>query len=908
MNIFYRFTRKSLLKNRMRTIVTVIGIVLSMSLFTAVIEGAYSGVEYLRRCEFDRAGSYHGYFYSLNKDEAEQVKKLDEIKGFTVSRLAGWADFDTFNEYKPYLLIESIDKNFTDYVTVNLIKGRLPETSTEILLPQHLFDFGGEQRNIGDKLTVNVGSRVTTDGFPLDRFNPYVEDGEKIIDSHEITYTVVGIYKRLNWDVEGYECPGFTALTAGGGKDIYDIYFQVKHPSDYYTFSEKQTVSRNIQDHRDLLRLYGTLRDGNLTTVVYGFMGILIILISLGSISLIYNSFSISVSERTKQFGILKSVGATKKQIRRSVMYEAFLLGGIGIIIGMIVGCAGIGLTLYLLRDSFTGLDIMGTNTQIRLVLNPGMLLLAAVICMITTLISAWIPAKRAIKISPIEAIRQSGDMKIKSKEVKTSRLTQKLFGFEGMMASKNFKRNRRRYRSTVISLFLSVTLFISASSFCAYVTDSVTAVDSSRVKLDISYYTVGKDRPDSESLFSMLSNVDGIKESAYFVNNDMSELVADKQVLTDDYLEFQDAYNNGKVGVYPYFIFLDDNNFRKFCSQNGINAEDYFDKSAPKCIVYNKYVTKIYNGGESVKWYSYEVFKKSSLPCKVYYNLIEDFEGYTQTSEKTDENGKRYFVYYSQDYIEEFFKSHNGNYEAEFDESMAIIKPAEEVEKLIPITVGEIAEQSLFFMPSDNIYLVYPLSMAEVMAEQFKQDTEYYQTSFVFTVENHTQAYNDMKNILDENNMDSSRLNDNAKQSESTKQLVTIVNVFAYGFIILISLIAIANVFNTISTNVFLRRREFAMLKSIGLSEKGFRKMTNYECIIYGIKGLVWGLPASVIMTFIIYKVTSSAYDGGFYIPWYSVAIAVGSVFVVVFATMLYSIRKIKKDNTIDALKNENL
>ena len=137
---------------------------------------------------------------------------------------------------------------------------------------------------------------------------------------------------------------------------------------------------------------------------------------------------------------------------------------------------------------------------------------------------------------------------------------------------------------------------------------------------------------------------------------------------------------------------------------------------------------------------------------------------------------------------------------------------------------------------------------------------------------------------------------------------LVTVINVFAYGFIILISLIAMANVFNTISTSISLRRREFAMLKSVGLTNKGFDRMMIYECLIYGFRGLVWGLPAAFLMSYAIYLIAGISYDTSFYVPVHSIVIAVGSVFVVVFATMLYATRRIRRDNPIDALKNENL
>ena len=235
-------------------------------------------------------------------------------------------------------------------------------------------------------------------------------------------------------------------------------------------------MPRNIRySNSDLLNYYGATTFFSVNRMIYSFAVILLLMISFGSVSLIYNSFSISVAERTRQFGILKSIGATRKQIRDSVLYEALVLCAVGIPLGLLVGCLGIGITLYCLRDSFGFLmGESGNALQMHFVLNGWALLAAAGIGLVTAIISAWIPAKRAVRVSPVEAIRQTKDVKLRGREVRTSRLTEKLFGFSGMLAAKNFKRNRKRYRSTVVGLFLSVTLFISASSFCAYLTDAV--------------------------------------------------------------------------------------------------------------------------------------------------------------------------------------------------------------------------------------------------------------------------------------------------------------------------------------------------------------------------------------------------------------------------------------------------
>lgn len=187
---------------------------------------------------------------------------------------------------------------------------------------------------------------------------------------------------------------------------------------------------------------------------------------------------------------------------------------------------------------------------------------------------------------------------------------------------------------------------------------------------------------------------------------------------------------------------------------------------------------------------------------------------------------------------------------------------------------------------------------------------SEHSTTELYFTCRDHDTSKSApfMTKLLMQKGYSTSGLINYAASVESSRAMITVINIFSYGFIILISLIAAANVFNTISTNINLRRREFAMLKSIGMTPKAFTKMMDFECLLYGFKGLLYGLPVSFLMTWMIYRAIGQGLEIAFFIPWYSIAIAVGSVFLVVFVTMLYSMRKIRRENTIDTLKNENL
>ena len=417
MNIFHQFTLASLKKNRVRTLVTVIGIVLSMALMTAVIEGANSGLAYLFRREIAQTGAFHGFWCEVSPNDVSSLAAQKEIKKTAVMRRVGYAKTDI--RTARYLQIEAMGKDLTELLSVRLTAGRLPENGRELILPDRYVRQLSQRVQVGDTITLSVGQR-TRDGQTLPARESLKED-ELLTDCREQTYNVVGFFEKLDSQIEGYDSPSFIALTAGDADGAATVFFTVKHPSGFYNAMlelKESGVNYDWVAHRDLLAYSGSFRNGNISRMLYGLVAILVVLIAFGSISLIYNSFSISVSERTRQFGILKSVGATKKQIRGAVLYEGLVLCGIGIPLGAGIGCAGIGITLYCLRDSFGFIFAdRALGVQMKLVISWAGLGIAALLCLLITLISAWIPARRALSVSPISAIRQSADVRIRAKD-----------------------------------------------------------------------------------------------------------------------------------------------------------------------------------------------------------------------------------------------------------------------------------------------------------------------------------------------------------------------------------------------------------------------------------------------------------------------------------------------------------
>ena len=896
-NIFFRFTRRTLRKNRVRTIVTITGIILSMALMTAVLEGAWSGIRYLMNILTEQEGSWNGAVRGLDEQQAQILKSADEVSDTCTWQLGGWAEIGSENEYKPYLLIESIEDTDQSLTAIKMISGRMPENENEIIIPAHLKSNGGIEWDVSDTITLNVGKREYAGGSgeEISRTAEYDPQAPEIIaDASEKTYLITGTYERLSLPLEEFSCPGYTAFTRGGAEGTYTVFYTLKDPRSIYTFSEKYAFTDDILIHSQLIRFYGVTGYGNINQIIFGFAAILIVLIAVGSVSLIYNSFSISVSERTRQFGILKSTGATRKQIRSSVIYEALYLSLFGIPAGAAVGCAGIGITLYLLRNAigrFAGADV---DTRIRLEVSPLIIAVTMALCLITTLISAMIPAARAMKLSPIDAIRQSRDVRIKRSAVKTSPLTQKLFGFEGMMASKNFKRNRRRYRSVVFSLSLSIVLFISASSLSSYMMRSVTEGFDALYgeQYDVSTY-ISCD--DADRVRSDIEKITGVDECIMCMDAGLRTFGADADMITDKALSEGMADHSGdEIRGMINIIFTDDDTFGRICKELGADASLFYDSSAPRAMVYNTvryyetekdsmyiHKTELFNNSAAGK--TVRIYEPQKMDGKVFSHLTG-----------SDEDNNVYAVYI--------------NTEEPYDQ---VIYPADEVCKEISLEVGTLMDRSYCFVNSSYASFIYPYSMIDSVIESYsstEDDQETRSISFYIMAARHAQAAEGIKEYIEATSLEASSVYDAAEARETERLFVTIINVFSYAFIILISLIAAANVFNTISTSIGLRRREIAMLRSVGLSGKSFGRMMNYECIIYGLKGLVWGIPISVLVTWLIWRTTSGAFDMGFYIPWQSVVIATGCVFAVVFISMIYASGKIRRESMTDALKNENI
>ena len=904
MSIFTKLTQRYLSKNKTRTIVTLIGIIVSMALFTAVIEGAYSGYQFLKNREIAVTGQWQVIMNNVNKEGLEEAKTNKQIEQYENVYTLGWAEVANENEGKPYLLVQSLGDMEHALFPINLVSGRMPEKQDEILLPENFIANAKEKYQVGDTITLETGQRFI-EKEQLSENTPYQEK-ESLKNTTKHTFTIVGIMERLPFEIEEFSCPGYTCITNGFHTDSQKLFLTIQSPSKMQEFLMNQTISDSYVPHSDLLRFYGAFKASGERSVLIGLTTILVLLIAYGSISLIYNSFSISISERIRQFGIMRSIGASNRQIRRMVLFEAFLLAIIGIVLGVIVGCVGIGVTLAWVQNNFIVNIANKVGIGLRLVISPLPILIAVLICLVTTVVAAYIPAYKAIHKSAIEAIRQSDEIIIKPNEVKTSKLTQKLFGFAGVMATKNFKRNKRKYRSTILSLALSVILFISAASLTQYVNKMLLIQSSNDHKMNVMYNVYTDEQEDVSQRFNMIKDISEIQNIA------ITQKIFDEVYIQRNYIasEYWTAENQqylrrikDAVGVNVELVFVDDGAFEKLCKQNKIDSSSYFDKTSPKGLLYNHVIQQFIREDKAITR-DVSVVDTDANNVPMFVREYKEIEGYASLHEPYIKDGKQYYLFYPIEYIKEMKGYEN------LDLRKAKLYPVEEIDIDIPLVAGAQIEENLFTLSRNTIQLIYPRSMATTLFTN--TDTDYIKRlsnpEIGIQTDNHAIVTQQLEKIKKDNGWSADRIYDFDRERQNNRMFILVINVFSYGFILLIGVISIANVFNTISTNIILRRKEFAMLRSVGMSEKGFQRMLNYECLIYGGRSLAIGLPISFIFSFFIHHVINQMVQVDYFIPYFSVLLAIAMVFVVVFITMLYTTRKIRRNNVIEELRIENI
>lgn len=857
MNIFNKVAMQGLKKNRTRTIVTIIGVILSAAMITAVTTFGVSLMNYMAEVAASKYGDWQVAYLDADssfKKEISSDKKVEKAVSF---ENIGYARSEGGeNPNKPYFFIAGFSQRTFDALPVTLVSGRLPENDREILLSGKATTEGGASYALGDTISLAVGSRLEGDK-KLSQSDPYKAGTEIFAPQEEKEYTVVGICRTPVFEEDS--SPGYTLITRNEesmqGAE-FSVFVSLWNPRQIHSFAKSAGDGHAYILNHNVLRIMGLSDDPSdrvFNALLYSAGVIVIAIIMVGSIFLIYNSFSISLNERMRQIGILSSVGATSKQLRNSVLFEGLCIGVVGIPAGVCLGLASIGLIISGITKKLS--SIFYTGVSLTMDISALAIIGAAAISMITILVSAYIPARKAAKTPVMDCIRQTNEIKVEAKAVRISRTTRRICGLEGTLALKNFKRNKKRYRSIVLSLALSIVLFVSTS---ALVTSMNHETKQAKVvtSYDIGFGTQAMDDADMLNLYDKLKLAEGVTESSY---QDVVEYMCTVSPgeLTEDYWKAAGGHSSDETVKLPIDIqFLDDNAYLKIVKDLGLPTEEYAGESG-KIIAVGKVNDEKAEGVKDLK----DMFISPSMDLAV-------------MPKASAEAGE----------------AQNQNISVTFVETVPPDSPP----------IAGAAEQRPY-----SFQVMAPWSMkAYLYSADNPADLKV--KGLTFQSENPPKSEKEMKTIIQEASLTSAYTFMNTSDAlEEGRNYIFVANVFSYTFIIMISLIAIANVFNTISTNIKLRRRELAMLRSVGMSDRDFNKMMRFECAFYGVRSLLFGLPVAIISSWMICK-TMMVDSHRFVLPWASIGISIISVFLVIFITMLYAVSKIKKENIIDALRDD--
>ena len=858
MNVLNKLTLKSLQMNKKRTIVTIIGIILATSLLTAVITMVVSFRATMIEYEKEDAGNYHYVFEDVPYEDLKYFKNNTNIEEIYCTEDIGYTYLEgNNNDYKPYLHLLAFNEKALINSSVKLVEGRMPQNENEIVISEHIKDIAEVEYNIGDTLSLDVSKRTDLSGeYELDQSNAYVEGEEKLESMYTKEYKVVGIIERPNYDIENPASPGYTIVTylndnnATQNLNVYVLLseYGLKNQEEFVSQitgidkniltkleNNEQLDEKELEEYNNIKYSYskneGLLRyenfevsDSTMSTVL-SLAVVVIVIIIVTSIFCIRNSFAISITEKMRQYGMLASVGTTPKQIKKNVLYEAMILALIAIPIGILCGLFADFILLKvigtLLADALNNLKFIFSISWLSLVF---VILLA----IITIYLSAISSARRASKVSPIEAIRGNNDIKINPKKIRSSKIVEKLFGIGGKIADKNLKRNKKKYRTTVISIVVSVSIFIAMSSFIDY------AMNASSVYYNNTSYNLYV-RDGVEDSYKEIAKFSGVEE--YSIVR-LSNFYVDTNTIKGN----EDLRGGDESSQIPISIIaLGDEEYRRYVNELGLNYNDAKDKAI----------------------------------------LIDDYTQYIVDEENKGKYiMKRVYTYEKGDTILGSFED-----EGVKDTSLEIAA----VGTTRPMGLENVTSSYGYLVISDDFY---NRNVKDTYAQEL-----YIKCDDSNKLEGQIrQEYDDLIVY----NLD--------EQMQQEQSVYLVIQIFLYGFITVISLIGITNIFNTITTNMNLRSREFAMLKSIGMTNKEFNKMIRLESILYGLKSLLIGIPIGIILSYLVYKAVSGGIEMEFILPINSIIISIVVVMLLIIFIMRYSLSKINKQNIIETIRKDNI
>ena len=855
MNVMNTVALRQMKSQKRRTVITILGVIVAVAMIAAVSSFGASFMGMFQQVVIANDGEWHAKITNTSAADREMLRAQPQVRdAFVLGRHGNWALHEKKGVYSN-VSAYSLDESGMDVMQIHLQEGAYPQAENDALISPALAKAASLQP--GDILETAGGN--------------YRICG--IASMHPLESQTYGAGETpilLRQSAETRDQEGADALLRlykpdkGLGKWLQSMCDQMPGVQKYSTNTG--------------LLLYMGVSDKTIMVTIWLMVGVILAIIMAAAVTLIYNAFAISVTDRTAQFGLLSSIGATMRQRRKAVLFEALVIAGIAIPFGLLFGYLGIGVTFSIVSRLMNSMVASNVTAELHLVVEPGAMALAVVLALVTVLLSAWIPARRAARVSPMEAIRKTQDIKLSGKKLKTSRLTRHLFGFEGELALKNLKRNKKRYRITTLSLAMSLVLFLSAYSFTQYMTGAYSMASFTanyNVSLSGHILRYGSDSPMKRGpvRYEALDRLKNAALAAPYADQATAytrfpgESFFFDPASVQPTAQLEKAMDGNAYPVKVSILAMDNEGLAAYAAQLGVDVAVLLDPDNPGAI--------LLNGGSMLR------------DSKMYDMTLLDAhagDGVTvmHTDQKTLQNHGQAF--------------HLAAVTREEPPCQQLLMMSPEAR----LIVSERVVRALYPELEPWVEVLYTTQQANELAQALESVMAEYATGRRPLEES---AYNALQQS---DGLIYASVYNYDQTIKANRDMVTIINIFVYGFITLLSLVAAANIVGTISTSLTLRKREFAMLKSVGMGQRAFDKMIRCESVFYGLKAVIWGLIGSVGVIFLIWKASQNSFDVPFRLPWLQMGIGVAAVFILVALTMAYAIHKIRRDTIIEDLRLE--
>lgn len=843
MSIINKFTLRSMLHYKKRTLGALLGIILSSALMFSFGLAFSSLRGNIINNAIDTIGNYHFRYREVSYRKINILKRYDKINYLAVTTQLG--SFIADEEDKTYNYVIGADDLF--FKNIKLSSGRMPQNDQEIIVTDNYYK--KNKLSIYDNITLNLSNyegvitkQYVVVGTYVDKIS--LRNVVNDVRVNSVLYTLVNEFDSkdlVNFDIK------FKKVNMG----IYDIASAI---ANYFGFKpyiyNGATLYQNMDINEHYLEMY-LVSDTNYIEIAVIIFSLMMVSVVLGFVCffVIFNSFAISVNERKKMFGVLASVGATGKQMFKSVFFESLINSLIGIPIGFGLSVLlNYGIINYINNSLGDILDY-----KIELSFFWLFIIIQLLFIMATIFLSTLFPAMRAKEVMPIEAIRQYDDYKFKRRTVKTNKLFLKVFGIEGELARKNMKRNARKYRVTLISLITCVLLFVTFSTFLKFL---LKVVDYEyQYTYDVSI-GINKEHEQLQEIIDDIKKIPIIDEIAitkgwyYPIDIDLVNYYTEeaKQFMNDEGLNLK----NENI----YIITYDDDSYQDYLKK--------LDLKKPHPILISPVaLASEYGIDDDV----YFLDTKQKIEFNICTKMPDNDPDKQSCTIKVDN-----------------IKLTKARPLGMPDGIMAIlVLPEEEMQK-----IGKSP------YPFANNYV-----------------------SIYINSKRHNEFDNYMNDIQDKYKLTNKDFYYHNFASDPyivrTLRILRTIKICLYLIIGFIGLIGITSIYNTISTSLNLRRREFGILRSIGLSPIGFSKIILYESIFLSLKTLFYAIPISIGVIYVIFKImhfedaiiNQDSYGLTkvmFPIEYFIMSFII--VFIVVFITMYFASKKYKEDNLADVLK----